>query len=39
MAWSYQARKQGRNQNDWREAKAFEEKIKRQPQQLSLWNY
>jgi hypothetical protein len=23
MAWSYAARKQGRNQNDWREAQAF----------------
>ena len=39
MAWSYNARKQGRNANDWREAKAFEERIKNQPQQLSLWNY
>jgi len=39
MAWSYSARKQGRNPNDWREAKAFEEKIANQPQQLSLWNY
>lgn len=39
MAWSYNARKQGRNANDWREAKAFEERIKKQPQQLSLWNY
>jgi hypothetical protein len=27
MAWSYSARKQGRNGNDWREAKAFEERI------------
>jgi transcriptional regulator of met regulon len=29
MAWSYNARKQGRNSNDWREAKAFEERIKK----------
>ena len=27
MAWSYAARKQGRNANDWREAKAFAELI------------
>lgn len=39
MAWSYAARKSGRNANDWREAKAFEEKLKRQPQQFSLWTY
>lgn len=26
-AWSFAARKQGRNQNDWREAKAYELKI------------
>jgi hypothetical protein len=28
MAWSFSARKQGRNGNDWREAKAFEQKIR-----------
>jgi hypothetical protein len=27
MAWSYSARMQGRNANDWREAKVFEESI------------
>jgi hypothetical protein len=27
MAWSYSARMNGRNANDWREAKAFEESI------------
>jgi hypothetical protein len=27
MAWSFSARKQGRNQNDWREAQAFVEKV------------
>lgn len=27
MAWSFSARKQGRNGNDWREAKAFESRI------------
>lgn len=27
MAWSFAARKQGRNQNDWREAAAFVERI------------
>jgi hypothetical protein len=29
MAWSYAARKQGRNANDWREAKAWTNKINR----------
>lgn len=29
MAWSYAARREGRNQNDWREAKAFVDKITR----------
>lgn len=28
MAWSYAARKQGRNQHDWREAKRFENQIR-----------
>lgn len=27
MAWSFRARIEGRNQNDWREAKAFEKQI------------
>lgn len=27
MAWSYSARKQGRDANDWREAKAFERRV------------
>jgi hypothetical protein len=27
MAWSFAARKQGRNHNDWREAKSFEKQI------------
>ena len=27
LSWSFQARKQGRNQNDWREAKRFCERI------------
>lgn len=34
MAWSFAARKEGRNQNDWREAKAFESKIETQPVQM-----
>lgn len=29
MAWSYAARKQGRNGNDWREGEAFRERIER----------
>jgi hypothetical protein len=27
MAWSFAARKQGRNANDWREAKTFADRI------------
>lgn len=34
MAWSFAARKQGRNGNDWREAKNFEDKIATQPVQF-----
>lgn len=36
MAWSYAARRQGRNANDWREAKAFELRILRQHRQGAL---
>lgn len=39
MAWSFSARKQGRNANDWREAESFRHAIDRLsnlPQQLSL---
>lgn len=41
MAWSFAARRQGRNANDWREAKAFEERINGQskflrPKQLAF---
>lgn len=31
MAWSYAARRQGRNANDWREAQAFETQINHRP--------
>jgi hypothetical protein len=27
MAWSFAARKQGRDQNDWREAKEWQERF------------
>lgn len=37
MAWSYAARKQGRNANDWREARRFAERIEHMPFQLSLF--
>lgn len=41
MAWSFAARKQGRNANDWREAKRFAEnihaRITHQPAQHSLF--
>lgn len=36
MAWSYAARREGRDGNNWREAKAWEEKIARQPVQMGL---
>lgn len=36
MAWSFAARKQGRNANDWREAKAFLRGIDTMPVQLPL---
>lgn len=37
MAWSFSARKQGRNGNDWREALLFALRMKRQPPQGSLF--
>ena len=37
MAWSWAARRQGRNANDWREAWAFNHSIERQAVQLPLW--
>jgi hypothetical protein len=36
MAWSFAARRQGRNANDWREAKAFVERIRVRPTQLTM---
>lgn len=36
MAWSFAARRQGRNANDWREAAAFIKRIVVRPTQLSL---
>ncbi len=36
MAWSFAARRRGRDPNDWREAQAFIEGIKVRPTQLSL---
>lgn len=36
MAWSFAARRQGRNANDWREAAAFIKRIVVQPTQLRL---
>jgi len=37
MAWSYSARKQGRNGNDWREAEAYTRRVMRQPAQSDLF--
>lgn len=36
MAWSYAARREGRDSNDWREAKMYSAKVARLPQQLDL---
>jgi hypothetical protein len=38
MAWSFAARKENRNANDWREAHAFVERIGRMPVQLG-WHF
>lgn len=37
MAWSFAARRQGRNANDWREAAAFSEAVERQAFQRDLF--
>jgi len=37
MAWSFAARYEGRNAHDWRNAKAFEIRIKTQPTQMSIF--
>lgn len=36
MAWSYAARREGRNQNDWKEAKAYADRISTRPLQYGL---
>lgn len=36
MAWSYAARKQGRDSNDWREARSFESRVMR-PLPSTIW--
>jgi hypothetical protein len=37
MAWSFAARREGRNANDWREAQAFNESVERRPDQHNLF--
>lgn len=37
MAWSYAARREGRNSNDWREAKAWTARIDTRPMQYGLF--
>jgi hypothetical protein len=37
MAWSFSARRQGRNANDWREARAFAERIESMSYQMPLF--
>jgi hypothetical protein len=39
MSWSYAARREKRNQNDWREAEAFRKRIQTQPAQLRSYQY
>jgi hypothetical protein len=36
MAWSYAARREGRNGNDWREAKAYTASVESAPVQMLL---
>jgi hypothetical protein len=38
MAWSYAARRQGRNGNDWREARAWAARIEDAPRQ-AVWSF
>lgn len=37
MAWSYAARREGRDANDWREARAYAERVNAQPWQPDLF--
>ncbi len=37
MAWSYAARRQGRNANDWREAKRYADKVQSAPWQSQMF--
>ena len=37
MAWSFAARRQGRDQNDWREAVAYATKVESMPVQGAFW--
>lgn len=40
LAWSFAARYEGRNANDWREARAYLDKVDANPpDRLSLWHY
>ncbi len=36
MAWSFAARYEGRNGNDWREAKAYASRIEKEPVQMNM---
>ncbi len=38
MAWSFAARKQGRDQNDWREAREWQLTLEIEPEQLAMDN-
>lgn len=38
MAWSYAARREGRNGNDWREARAWADRITSEPRQ-GVWGF
>lgn len=39
MSWSYAARRKKRNQNDWREAEAFRDRIQTQPATVRSYQY
>ncbi len=39
MAWSFNARKNGRNAHDWREAKAYENRVNNTERKLELWEH
>ena len=39
MAWSFAARREGRNANDWREAQAYAERVRTYPHQYQIFRW